>query len=249
MSKIGLIGSAGLMNYANLEVLQPEAKKTPYGDPSSLLTHGLLQGKEVVLLQRNSDAGTIPPHRINYRANIWALHEAGVKHIFAFAPVNSIRTDLTPGSLVLPDQLIDYTYGRPHTFFDDNFDGTRHIDFRFPYSELLRELVITTANDMDLSITDEATYGVCQGPRLATLAEVNRLERDGCDVIGMSGMPETILARELGIEYTSICFVTHKAAGRRASVTVAQDEIGNVLLNSLTGLRSLMEEVILKLNG
>ncbi len=248
MNKIGLIGSAALLHYAHLEILQPVAITTPYGEPSSLLTHGLLQGKDVVLLIRNGEAGSIPPHKINYRANIWALHDAGVKHIFAFAPVNSIRADLIPGSLVLPDQLIDYTYAREHTFFDNNFDSTRHIDFRYPYSAMLREMIINTASDMNITINDEAVYGVCQGPRLATLAEINRLERDGCDVVGMSAMPETILARELAMEYASICFVTHKAAGRRASIQVTQDEMGAVLMHSSNQLRALMEQVILRFN-
>ena len=247
MSKIGIIANAGLIPFEDCEILQREAKETPYGEPASPLIHGLIQGKEVVVILRNGDNGATLPHLINYRANIWALAESKVSHIIALSPVTSIRGDLTPGSLLVPDQIIDYTYGRAHTFFAEELQTNCHIDFRLPYDPDLCQHIVTCAAAKNLSVCESATYGVIQGPRLATLAEVNRLERDGCDVIGMTSMPETILARELNLHYACIALVTHKAAGKRAALIKSKEYLNSTLKESMQHLHSVLKETILQM--
>lgn len=247
MSKTAIIAGATFLHLKNFELIQPVYNETPYGKPSAALLHGLLQGKDVILLSRNGEGGSIAPHKINYRANIWALKEAGVTQIIALSPANGIRADMVPGVLVAPHQLIDYTHSRANTFFEDDYNSTRHVDFRLPYSETLRHNVLTVFHDANLSVIDSATYGVTQGPRLETLAETNRLERDGCDLVGMSGMPETILARELDMDYTAITLITNKAAGRQVGISDTLENIGSILKESIDNVHALFEKIVLTL--
>jgi len=154
---------------------------------------------------------------------------------------------MVPGRIVIPSQIIDYTYSRDHTFFEDDDNVAQHIDFRHPYSQDLRTLFIETANESEIKVTEEATYGAIQGPRFPTLAEINRLEQDGCDVVGMSGMPETILARELDLEYATIALVTQKAAGRITGHSASTQDVATQLQESLSSLHTLIEKIILRL--
>lgn len=218
MSKIGLIGGSGLTSLQGLEVSGQKIQKTPYGEHSGILTIGNFVNQEVVFIPRHGNPHVIPPHKINYRANIWALHEVGVNQIFAINAVGGITPEMSPGKIVLPDQLIDYTWGRGHTFFEDGLNDVVHIDFTHPYSDNLRNMLIEAGKQLEPELIQHATYGVTQGPRLETASEIQRMEKDGCDLVGMTGMPEAALARELDIEYASICMVVNQAAGKSEDI-------------------------------
>ncbi len=237
MSETAIIGGTGLTSLNGLEIVRREVVNTPYGEPSGPLIHGRLEGHEVVFLPRHGSGHTIPPHMINYRANIWALHSIGVQRVVAVNAVGGIDRKLIPGSLVFPDQLIDYTWSRVNTYFEDGLTSVVHVDFTHPYSEDLRALLIRAAQAAGLSTVNSGTYGATQGPRLETAAEIERLERDGCHMVGMTGMPEAALARELGLSYAACAVVANMAAGR--------GEQGEVISMELIEqhLRSGMEQV------
>jgi 5'-methylthioinosine phosphorylase len=211
---LGIIGGSGLNRIAELETPRRVAMATPYGEPSAALTVGILQGTEVVFLARHGDGHTIAPHRINYRANIQALHAQGVREIIAVATVGGIRDGLDPGALVVPDQIIDYTHGREATFFDGVAQPLQHIDFTRPFHGALRSRLLHAGMASGEVLHDGGVYGATQGPRLETAAEIDRMARDGADVVGMTGMPEAVLARELGLDYAMLCVVVNAAAGR-----------------------------------
>ena len=212
--KFAIIGGSGLARLAGLEQARRQVVRTPYGDPSGPLTHGRLDGIELVFLARHGYGHTIAPHEINYRANIWALHGAGVDGILSVATVGGIRQDYGPGALVLPDQLVDYTWGRRSTFFEGPDQPVTHIDFTMPYDEAVRERIARAADNLGEPLALVGTYGCTQGPRLETAAEIRRLERDGCDLVGMTGMPEAALARELSVPYATLAVVANHAAGK-----------------------------------
>jgi 5'-methylthioadenosine phosphorylase/5'-methylthioinosine phosphorylase len=180
---------------------------------------------------------------VNYRANLWALHSRGAGNLVAVNAVGGIRPDLAPGRLVLPDQLLDYTWGRGHTFFEDGLERVVHVDFTRPYCEALRGLLRDGARAAALDLADGAAYGATQGPRLETAAEIDRLERDGCDLVGMTGMPEAALARELGICYASVAVVANAAAGR-ADGEITMAEIQANLDQGMDHVRRLLAATI-----
>lgn len=213
MSEIAIIGGTGLTKMDGLTITSREIVKTPYGVPSAPLTHGTLHGREVTFLARHGQKHSIPPHLINYRANLWALKSVGVKQIFAVGAVGGIADDCAPTTIVVPDQIIDYTYGREHTLFDSHTDDLDHIGFSFPYSEELRQRLLAAASQVDVKLVSSGTYGITQGPRLETAAEIKRMHNDGCTIVGMTGMPEAALARELGLEYAVITMVVNWGAG------------------------------------
>src|SRR5438270_3051830 len=209
-----IIGGTGLTHLANLEVSHREVVRTPYGEPSSALVFGRIAGRDVVFLARHGHGHTIPPQAVNYRANLWALHHLGVVRVVAVASVGGIRDDLGPGTLVIPDQIIDYTSGRATTYFDGHDRQVVHVDFTQPYTESLREACRTAAEAAGVPVVWGGTYGAVSGPRLETAAEIDRLERDGADMVGMTGMSEAALARELAMQYATIAIVSNHAAGR-----------------------------------
>jgi len=211
--KYAVIGGTGLSRLPDVTVDRREAMTTPYGSPSADLTFGALAGQRIVFLARHGDRHTIPPHRINYRANIHALKQAGVTHIIAVAAVGGIDELAAPAAIVLPDQLIDYSYGREHTFSDGTQDQVTHIDFTEPYTSSLRAALLQAGASAGLSIINGGVYGCTQGPRLETPAEIARMARDGCTLVGMTGMPEAALAREAGIAYACVAVVANWAAG------------------------------------
>jgi 5'-methylthioinosine phosphorylase len=213
-SKLAIIGGTGLTSIKDLQITRREMVHTPWGEPSGPLTHGILYGKEVVFLARHGYAHTIPPHKVNYRANVWALNQIGAGRIVAVAAVGGIHSDLTPGRLAIPEQIVDYTFGRGHTFFEDGLTHVVHVDFTQPYSPELRDLLVRAARAAGVGAWERGTYGATQGPRLETAAEIDRLEGDGCDLVGMTGMPEAALARELELGYAHCCICTNAAAGR-----------------------------------
>jgi len=211
--KIAIVGGTGLSALDNLEIIRSEAMSTPFGEPSADLNIGQINNKEVIFLARHGHSHNIPPHKVNYRANLWALNELGVDAIIAVNAVGGIRDDMSPGSLVLPDQIIDYTSSRINTFFEEDLNNVTHIDFSYPYSESIRKIIFDSAEKQAIQLIDNAVYAATEGPRLETAAEIQRLKRDGCDIVGMTGMPEAALARELEIDYASICVNANWAAG------------------------------------
>jgi len=221
---LGIIGGTGLTALDNLNISKRLIVRTPYGEPSQPLVFGEINGKEVVFLARHGGGHTIPPHAVNYRANIWALHSVGVRNLLAVATVGGIARNLIPGDIVLPNQILDYTYGRSNTYHDGIELPVRHIDFTLPYSQAMRERCLQAAADVGYSVVDGGVYACVQGPRLETAAEINRYEHDGATVVGMTGMPEAVLARELGLAYAAICPVANFAAGRGDSAQSIQFE-------------------------
>ncbi|OGI45791.1 MAG: methylthioadenosine phosphorylase [Candidatus Muproteobacteria bacterium RIFCSPHIGHO2_01_FULL_65_16] len=244
MTAVAIIGGSGLTNLKNLEITRREVVRTPYGEPSGPMVYGQLGGQEVVFLPRHGPGHTIPPHEINYRANIWALKETGVKRVIAVNAVGGITPDyLIPGTLVFPDQIIDYTYGRAHTFFGSEHKKVTHVDFTSPYCEELRKLLIEAARQAKLPAVMHGAYGATQGPRFESAAEIARMERDGADIVGMTGMPETGLARELELCYASVAVVVNPAAGKTKGV-ISLKEIEKNLETGMARVRTLLEQVI-----
>jgi 5'-deoxy-5'-methylthioadenosine phosphorylase len=243
VAQLAIIGGTGLTSLKNLHIIRREVMHTPYGEPSGPLVYGELAGNEVVFLPRHGSGHTIPPHKVNYRANIWALKESGASKVIAVNAVGGIRADMTPGRLVIPDQIIDYTWGRTNTYFEEGLSNVTHIDFTHPYCEVMRQQLINAARSACLDALNEGCYAATQGPRLETAAEINRLERDGCDLVGMTGMPEAALAREMELCYACCAVVANMAAGRGAGeITMA--EIEHHLLDGMARVRLLLEEVV-----
>ena len=225
MSGLAIIGGTGLTQLANMNIIKSERLTTPYGNPSANFVIGELNNKEVIFLARHGNPHTIAPHKINYCANIWGLKQLGVENIIAVAAVGGITPNMSPAHIAIPDQIIDYSYGRKHTFFEDENDPVTHIDFSYPYSQTLRSKLIHAAKQAGIHISPIGTYGCTQGPRLETTAEINRMGQDGCDVVGMTGMPEAALAKELGINYAAVCVIANWAAGKmEGEITMAEIE-------------------------
>lgn len=214
MQALGIIGGSGLTRLKALTVERQEIISTPYGEPSAPLTFGQFDGSPVVFLPRHGVSHTIPPHKVNYRANLWALKHLGIERVVGMAAVGGITTPMSPGVLSVPDQVIDYTWGRDHTLYEIDLASVTHIDFTDPYCEALRQDLLAAAGRVSIDVHDGGTYGATQGPRLESSAEIMRLERDGCDLVGMTGMPEASLARELGICYASLALSVNWAAGK-----------------------------------
>jgi len=221
---LAIIGGTGLTQLDNLEITRRLIVRTPYGEPSQPLIFGEICGREVIFLGRHGNGHSIPPHKVNYRANIAALHLQGVTEIAAIATVGGIHADLAPGVIAMPHQIIDYTHGRKNTFFDGIDLPVKHIDFTDPYCPIMRANWEQAAMSIDEPLVNHGVYATTQGPRLETAAEINRLERDGATMVGMTGMPEAALARELGISYAAICPIANHAAGRGDSTHGIQYE-------------------------
>lgn len=244
---LAIIGGSGLTQLANLDVTRREVVRTPYGEPSGPLTFGRLAGRDLVFIARHGYGHTIPPHRVNYRANIAALRDVGVSRVVSVASVGGIRSDLGPGVLLVPDQIIDYTWGRNSTFFDGHDGQVRHVDFTEPYDLELRSSLLSAAARAGEAVIDGAVYAATQGPRLESAAEINRLERDGADVVGMTGMPEAVLAREAGLAYAAINVVANHAAGRGDSLHgIQMSAIEAMLQEAMTRARRVLEALCME---
>jgi 5'-methylthioinosine phosphorylase len=242
---LAIIGGSGLTRLSTLSVGHREVVRTPYGEPSASLAFGRIAGRDVVFLARHGHGHTIPPHRVNYRANLWALSERKVDAILAVASVGSIAAAHAPGDLVLPHQLIDYTRGRENTFFDGSDRRVVHIDFTHPYTPALRARCIAAAVAAGIPLHDGGTYAAVSGPRLETAAEIDRLERDGATLVGMTGMPEAGLARERGLDYAAIAVVVNHAAGRGESAeTVSMQKIAVVLETAMDRVKVLIDQFV-----
>ncbi|MCK9503590.1 MAG: S-methyl-5'-thioinosine phosphorylase [Porticoccaceae bacterium] len=237
---LGIIGGTAL-EALPLKNRVKRAIKTPWGKPSGVVHCGAIGENEVFFINRHGDDHRIPPHRVNYRANIAALQQLGVDGIVAVNAVGGINAAMPPGALVLPNQLIDYTWGRIQTYSHGADDVLRHVDFSLPYCGALQQKLQAAARARNIALMVGGVHGVTQGPRLETAAEIVRMERDGCDLVGMTGMPEAALARELGIAYVCIALVVNPAAGKsEREITLA--EIAAVMASTAPELLALLTE-------
>ena len=242
---LAVIGGSGLSKLASLEITQRKVVRTPYGEPSGALTFGSIRGHGMVFLARHGYGHTISPHEVNYRANLWALKEENVSGVVSVASVGGIRRDVAPGTLLVPDQIIDYTWGRRSTFFEGVGAPVTHIDFTEPYTQSLRQRILAAARACGESMLDGGTYAASQGPRLESAAEIDRFERDGAAIVGMTGMPEAALARELGLEYAAIAVSANYAAGRGESEhAVPMERIEAVLGEAMGRVRRIIEQLV-----
>ncbi len=243
MKLTGIIGGTGMTRLDGLTITRRQAVMTPYGAPSSELVQGTLHGIEWVFLARHGDPHTIPPHRINYRANVWAMHHYGVDRLIAVAAVGGISPEAAPGNIVVPDQLIDYTFDRVQTFHDGTETPVTHIDFTHPYSSTVRHALLTAARAAQVEVVDYGVYGCTQGPRLETRAEIRRLQQDGCTLVGMTGMPEAALARELDIPYACCAVIANWAAGLSGDAEISMDEIHANLLTGMQRFQRVLQHL------
>jgi 5'-methylthioadenosine phosphorylase/5'-methylthioinosine phosphorylase len=214
MGLLAIIGGSGFQRLPGFQVIEAKPLDTPFGAPSAPLVHGCLAGHPILFLPRHGEGHRLPPHRVNYRANLWALHACGAQRVLGLAAVGGITARFGPRVFAVPDQLIDYTHGREQSFHDDDAGAVAHVDFTEPYCPELRMDLLRACAAAGVVAAAPATYGVTQGPRLEPAAEIARMERDGCDLVGMTGLPEAALARELGLCYASLAFVVNWAAGK-----------------------------------
>jgi 5'-methylthioadenosine phosphorylase len=241
---LAIIGGSGLTTLSNLDVSHREVVRTPFGEPSGALVFGQICGTPAMFLPRHGFGHTIPPHLVNYRANLWALHHHRASAVISVASVGGIRGDLEPGDILIPDQIIDYTWGRKSTFFDGNGTPVTHVDFTEPYDRDLRERIVAAGAALAVPAKAGGVYAATQGPRLETAAEINRLERDGADIVGMTGMPEAVLARELALPYAAISVVANHAAGRGSSANgIHFERLEQVLQEAMGRVRTIIESI------
>lgn len=227
---IAIIGGSGLTQLTTLGKAHNISQETPFGAHSQGVSQFSIDNIELIFLPRHGDQHQCPPHGVNYRANMWLLKALGVTKIIACNVVGGINENMPPETLVVPDQIIDYTWGREHTFFDGKnteMKGVEHIDFTQPYSEALRQRILSFLEQANIDHLNYGTYGCTQGPRLETAAEVRRLENDGCDLVGMTAMPEAALARELAIDYASLSLVVNWAPG------LSEEELSMAVISQL----------------
>lgn len=210
---LAIIGGTGLYALADLQDVETHQPVTRYGAPSGPIRIGTLAGKRVAFLARHGEGHSVPPHRINYRANLAALKAVGAQRVLALNTVGGITERFGPRVLGCPDQLVDYTWGRISTLSEETGSDVLHVDFGDPYTPMLRREILTAATAAGVAVVDGGCYGATQGPRLETRAEIARMRRDGCDLVGMTGMPEAGLARELGLDYACLAIVANWAAG------------------------------------
>jgi 5'-methylthioadenosine phosphorylase len=238
-AEIGVIGGSGF--YAFLDDVEPAPVDTPYGAPAATPVVAQVAGRSVAFIPRHGANHEFPPHRVPYRANLWGLRALGVSEVLAPCAVGSLRTDLGPGSLVIPDQLVDRTSGRAHTFYDE---GAVHVAFADPYCPRGRATAVTVANDDGWPVTDGGTMVVVEGPRFSTRAESQYYAGQGWSVVNMTGHPEAVLARELALCYTAIALVTDLDAGVAPHEAVTQEEVFRVFGESIPRLRDTLSRVI-----
>lgn len=243
MTVYAIIGGSGLTQLEGLTIRQSLSVNTPYGAPSGEVQVGEFAGREVMFLARHGHPHRLPPHKINYRANVWALKQAGAEAILSINAVGGIHADMGSGHFCVPHDLVDYTSSREHTFFADDLEQVTHIDFSHPYSEPLRERLIAALGAEGHPFSDFGVYGCTQGPRLETAAEIVRLERDGCDIVGMTGMPEAALARELALDYACLALVVNPAAGKSGAV-ISMADIEQALHDGIGKVKAVLARVL-----
>jgi 5'-methylthioinosine phosphorylase len=243
---LAIIGGTGVYALAELEDVQPHQPVTRYGAPSGPIRIGALAGRRVAFLARHGEGHALPPHKVNYRANLSALQALGARRVLALNTVGGITERFGPRVLACPDQLIDYTWGRVSTFCEEEGSEVLHVDFGDPYTSALRRSLADAAARAGVTLEQGGCYGATQGPRLETKAEIARMRRDGCDLVGMTGMPEAGLARELGLDYACLAIVANWAAGAGPDpdeVITLQDVLDNVAAAS-AGIPALLREML-----
>ncbi|MBF7143356.1 MULTISPECIES: S-methyl-5'-thioinosine phosphorylase [Pseudomonas] len=243
MTTYAIIGGTGLTQLEGLQIHRSVEMETPYGVPSAPVLVGEYAGREVLFLARHGHPHRLPPHKVNYRANLWALKQAGAEAVLAVNAVGGIHEAMGTGHFSVPHQVIDYTSGREHTFFADGLEQVTHIDFSYPYSEPLRQQLIAALAAEGYGFSDFGVYGATQGPRLETVAEITRMERDGCDVVGMTGMPEAALAREIDLAYACLALVVNPAAGKSSAV-ITMAEIEQALHEGIGKVKTVLARVL-----
>ncbi len=243
MTQLAIIGGTGLSELDGLIIHEHKSVDTPFGKPSNDVLIGELAGQTVLFLPRHGSEHRIPPHKINYRANMWALKSLGVDNVIAVAAVGGISANLAPGVIAVPDQIIDYTYGREQTIFSDEFVSGNHIDFSFPYTSSLRNMFLSKAELIGQACVDGGTYGATQGPRLETAAEIRRMAQDGCTMVGMTGMPEAALARELNMNYMCCALIVNWAAGLTDDI-ITMDDIEHTLSIGMVNVKRVLTAFI-----
>ena len=244
--ELAIIGGTGLYKLAELHDVEAHQPVTHYGALSGPVRVGTLDGHRVAFLARHGEGHSLPPHRVNYRANLAALKALGAQRVLALNTVGGITERFGPRVLACPDQLIDYTWGRISTICEEPGTDVIHVDFGEPYTRSLREAVIAAAAKAGVALVDSGCYGATQGPRLETRAEISRMRRDGCDLVGMTGMPEAGLAREMGLDYACLAIVANWAAGAGPDpdeVITLQDVLDNVAAAS-SGLPALLRALL-----
>lgn len=246
MARIGLIGGTGLDDWGG--EARELSLETPFGAPSDKVCEFEIAGHSLLFLPRHGRDHTIAPHRVNYRANIHALHTLEAQAVIAVNAVGGITPNFGPAALCLPDQLIDYTWGRIHSFSHEEGSALQHAEFGRPFSHSLRDGLGQAAASLGLGVARTGCVAVTQGPRLETDAEVLRLRRDGCDMVGMTNMPEAGLACELGLPYASICVVANWAAGI-IDEPIQMEEIIATLDGAMVGVRRLVSAYLERLGS
>lgn len=239
--KIAVLGGTGALQL--FETRGNVSMTTPFGAPSDRPRKVLVGKSETWFLARHGDPHRIPPHKVNYRANIHALKTLGVDSVLAINAVGALVPTLAAGSMVVPDQLIDYTWGRAHTFSDGGSAPLRHIDFTHPFEGPLRDGLLDAARRAGHEVVDGGCHAVTQGPRLETGAEVSRLASAGCAIVGMTAMPEAALAREAGLDYASLCVVANAGAGLHDG-PITEDDIHRVLQIAMQKVKKIIEHLV-----
>ncbi len=244
--ELAVIGGTGVYALGELADVESHQPATPYGAPSGPIRVGTYAGKRVAFLARHGEGHSLPPHKINYRANLAALQALGARRVLALNTVGGISERFGPRVLACPDQLIDYTWGRIATLCEEPGSEVLHVDFGEPYTPSLRRAVVAAAVRAGVGLVDGGCYGATQGPRLETRAEITRMRRDGCDLVGMTGMPEAGLARELGLDYASLAIVANWAAGAGPDVDeviTLQDVLDNVAV-AMAGVPGILRALL-----
>ncbi len=238
-----VIGGTGLTELEGLRVVGHHTLATPWGEPSAPIVEAALEGKTVYFIARHGNPHRIPPHQVNYRANLWALRELGVSSVVAVNAVGGVDPQMGPTHINIPDQLIDYSHGRSSTYFEDDLEHVTHIDFSYPYTESLRQLLIKETAALTEDFSSTGVYGCTQGPRLETVAEIRRMSRDGCHIVGMTGMPEAALAREIDLAYACIALVVNPAAGVCDRV-ITMEEINEAVASGMGVVKQVVRNLI-----
>ena len=238
-AKIGVIGGSGFYSLGNTVGSARSQVVTPFSNDPVLIDNENIAGRDIAFLTRHGKSHGIPPHKVNYRANIMALKQSGVELIVAVNVVGGITENMAPGCIVIPDQIIDYTWGREHTIFDKLDSPDNHIDFSWPYDKSIAEILAESAGSLGIPVKLGGVYGCTQGPRLETAAEIQRLKNDGCNIVGMTAMPEAALARELEIPYASIALVVNWAAGLTEDV-ISFADISSIMETGTNKIRQVI---------
>ena len=237
---LAVIGGTGVYKLADLQDVETRELETRFGAPSGPVRVGTLGGRRVAFLARHGEGHSVPPHQVNYRANLQALKDLGATRVLALNTVGGITDACGPRVLACPDQLIDYTWGRISTLCEEPGSEVLHVDFGDPYTHLLRQQILAAAREAGVELVDGGCYGATQGPRLETRAEIRRMRRDGCDLVGMTGMPEAGLAREMGLDYACLAIVANWAAGCGTDEEITMEEVLANVAAASSGIPALV---------